>query len=512
MSASHPLAQLFPPGEYLTHLAVTEAGEKHRFLILVGTRGALTLHKAKQNTNLSYSIGKTWSLDSLATITVHHQTAFSLEITSKAYRYDTAKPTSVQATFLVALVRKWRLSYKGRSVNLVGFSVDSPSPNPSATSNDPRNQPPPQRRNAPPNQTFPSAGSRNASVISLAASSSSQLSQQPPPSISNRNPSFSSSSGGQNGGREMRPGGGSVSGESRGGGDRRDSFRRDGGEIPAVSTNGSSKFNQSLAIPPSSSSATLQQRERSPSPFSAPSAVPREAVPVPRPAPQLARTLTNPPSSAPPSIKIPTLPSSSFIATYKPPPTVYTEDELEAQVNLINLEQKAQEEAVARAAAAEEEEEDKILVEPEFLGVDQDVILNNVEEMLHGFDWGTYSTGAKVGDGEEGAEGEGRLGRGSISGTVSGGRGKTDEIEKSLIGELKALEAVRARSYCAEGADHIEGIDPRHHRVGRPHQRGAFIPRRRDGRARAYGVDHRHVPHPTQCMPSLPFDPVLTEA
>ena len=54
--------------------------------------------------------------------------------------------------------------------------------------------------------------------------------------------------------------------------------------------------------------------------------------------------------------------------------------------------------------------------------MDDDTVLTNVEEMLEGFEW-----------------------RG---GALSGGypdrtrRGKADEIEKRLVGELKALEAV----------------------------------------------------------------------
>lgn len=56
--------------------------------------------------------------------------------------------------------------------------------------------------------------------------------------------------------------------------------------------------------------------------------------------------------------------------------------------------------------------------------VDDETVMANVEEMLEGFEW-----------------------RGGMGGTASGsGLGKADEIEKRLIGELKALDAVSGES------------------------------------------------------------------
>lgn len=62
--------------------------------------------------------------------------------------------------------------------------------------------------------------------------------------------------------------------------------------------------------------------------------------------------------------------------------------------------------------------------------IDESTVLSNVEEMLEGFEWrgsvGNYSDGSSsAGFGGTGAKGR-----------------KADEIEKRLIGELKALEAV----------------------------------------------------------------------
>ena len=64
--------------------------------------------------------------------------------------------------------------------------------------------------------------------------------------------------------------------------------------------------------------------------------------------------------------------------------------------------------------------------------IDDDTVLSNVEEMLEGFEWraGAYGSMSDSGGGM-GSSSSGRGGRG----------GKADEIEKQLVGELKALEA-----------------------------------------------------------------------
>lgn len=64
--------------------------------------------------------------------------------------------------------------------------------------------------------------------------------------------------------------------------------------------------------------------------------------------------------------------------------------------------------------------------------VDDETVLSNVEEMLEGFDW------------RAGGAGSGGSGWG---GAVVRTKGKADEIETRLVGELKALEAVSARSF-----------------------------------------------------------------
>lgn len=71
--------------------------------------------------------------------------------------------------------------------------------------------------------------------------------------------------------------------------------------------------------------------------------------------------------------------------------------------------------------------------------VDDDTVMSNVEEMLEGFEWRGGMSGS----------GSGSAGR-------SSGLGKADEIEKRLVGELKALEAVSsALDGVRRCADHL---------------------------------------------------------
>lgn len=57
--------------------------------------------------------------------------------------------------------------------------------------------------------------------------------------------------------------------------------------------------------------------------------------------------------------------------------------------------------------------------------LDDEAVLSNVEEMLEGFEWRAGTS----------------MGYGGYGGVQAKGRG--DEIEKRLMGELKALDAVR---------------------------------------------------------------------
>ena len=82
--------------------------------------------------------------------------------------------------------------------------------------------------------------------------------------------------------------------------------------------------------------------------------------------------------------------------------------------------------------------------------IDEDTVLANVEEMLEGFEWRGRAESGSIsvsGSGSAGAMGMG-----------SGGKG--DEIEKRLVGELKALEAVGLCFVSACVSVLIPGVDP----------------------------------------------------
>ncbi|KAL8293183.1 hypothetical protein RQP46_000877 [Phenoliferia psychrophenolica] len=149
------VASLFtaPPGsptphaeQHVAHVQTFEGQEgtpsrKARFLIISAVRdGRLKLHKAKENTNGTFSIGKTWGLEELRQIEVARRTVntptgaqshpleFTLTMNGKQYRYETELPSSQQAAFLVRMVRCWRTYMAGRDqpdLVLIGFNVDN---------------------------------------------------------------------------------------------------------------------------------------------------------------------------------------------------------------------------------------------------------------------------------------------------------------------------------------------------------------------------------------------------
>ncbi|GAA5829678.1 hypothetical protein JCM11251_000247 [Rhodosporidiobolus azoricus] len=193
-----------PPGQptqesFIAYVATYEdqpgsSSRKARFLILSALRdGRLRLHKAKQNANGSFSIGKTWGLEDLQRVEVGKRLVqgrmqpleFTLVINNKTYRYDTDLPSSQQAQFLVTMVRCWRRFMSGRNAPdlvLIGFSVDSP--NPTSGAPPPPQQPQPSSFSGPPGRSVtPSGPSGRPS-----ASGPSQQQQQ------QQRPSYSSSS------------------------------------------------------------------------------------------------------------------------------------------------------------------------------------------------------------------------------------------------------------------------------------------------------------------------------
>ncbi|GAA6058447.1 hypothetical protein JCM3770_005082 [Rhodotorula araucariae] len=441
---------------------------KSRFLILAAQRdGRCKIHKAKQNANGSFSIGKTWALEDLQRVEVGKRLVsgrvqpleFTLIINSKTYRYDTELPSSHQAQFLVTLVRCWRryMSSVGRSqpdLVLVGFSVDSPNPQAPPPQPQPHPQPQPQRSSA-----------------SIAAP------VRPP------RPSVSAASGVSHDGLS-RP-----SYISQSGGQLSASARSDYGPPPAAASVSSSSrlstssrqgsLNERLPPPVAAVSSAGPQRpsnaasypQRPPSPRrpsgppAAPPAAPvsasdvsAAAAPHPRTLAQVHTQQQRRPSGIAPDAR-PGLPPTA-------PPAATAGTAAPGRRNLAPLDTvgigigidfvggvdsatltvsagrspapgppppppSAPVAAVVPATAPKKLLEDHI---------DDDAVLANVEEMLEGFEW---------------RGGGGGMGDGAVAGGK--GRSKADEIEKRLIGELKALEAASIHAIM-ESDDRVVGV------------------------------------------------------
>ncbi|GAA5834785.1 hypothetical protein JCM3766R1_003238 [Sporobolomyces carnicolor] len=457
---------------------------KPRFLIVSTLRdGKLKLHKAKQNANGTFSIGKTWSLEDLRQVEVSkrmlqgrlHPLEFTLVINGKSYRYETDLPSSQQAAFLVTVVRCWRrfMASIGRSqpdLVLIGFSVDSPNPAPSNPSQFQPN--PPQQR-----PTTPSASVSQPQRIPAPRQQASYPDprQQQPLSSSHPRSEFA----GQPSNRPSSAASTSTTSSRHGPG------------IPQTHLSSSQSSGQFYHQPPqpqappgrispapppptsypidrppsaaSTRSQAQQQRKGSyPDPRSAtPESVrsrgdARDLERVPPPPPAARRQATLPHDSTP---------SSSSLKS-GPPPVVGMGIQFTPQAS-----EAARTGGTATATASSTSRgptngragspthprtnQSAAIVAPiprrqatlpdESNLIDESTVLSNVEEMLEGFEWrgsvGNYSDGSSsAGFGGTGAKGR-----------------KADEIEKRLIGELKALEAASIHAIM-ESDDRVTGV------------------------------------------------------
>ncbi|BGP46275.1 hypothetical protein JCM10450v2_002117 [Rhodotorula kratochvilovae] len=421
--------------------------------------GKCKIHKAKQNANGSFSIGKTWPLDTLQRVEVGKRLVsgrmqpleFTLIINSKTYRYDTELPSSHQAQFLVTLVRCWRryMSSVGRSqpdLILVGFSVDSPNPQvpPAAQAVPPQPLPPPQQRPsasaAPPSRPPRPSVSAASGVLHDGQQRPSYSSQSgaPPLSASTRSdygppPPASASSTSSS----VRPGTSS----------RQGSFTERGPAPPIAAA-------QQQQQRPSNASS-YSQRPPSPRRPSAPPAPPAAPAPVqqqqqrrpdPPPAPPLR---ARQPSGIAPDAR-PGLPPTAPAAAAPPPPLGRKQAEpIGIGIDFGGAEPAAPGRPGSAASASARERGAPSPAPPAPVAVaaapkkpleehiDDDAVLANVEEMLEGFEW--------RGGGDAGA------------GMGGKGRSKADEIEKRLIGELKALEAASIHAIM-ESDDRVVGV------------------------------------------------------
>ncbi|GAA5882579.1 hypothetical protein JCM16303_002054 [Sporobolomyces ruberrimus] len=489
---------------------------KPRFLIVSTLRdGKLRLHKAKQNANGTFSIGKTWNLEDLRQVEVSkrmyqgrlHPLEFSLVVNGKTYRYETDLPSSQQAAFLVTVVRCWRRFMTRRpnpDLVLIGFSVDSPNPAPpvpstSAPPSQFQQNPPPQSQQRPttpssisqpqripvprqqPQQQPPYPDPRQAqqpnyprngggdynlppsasqSILrpSSAASTSTTSSRHGPPPISHLSSSQSSTSQFYQPPQPQAPPG------------------RISPAPPPQNYSGTSSLG-TIDRPPSSASvrsqqaAVQQQRKGS---FPDPRSItpdssrqdPRDKIPPPPPLQQpqqpLRRQATLPSEPSPVSSKPPVVgigiqftPQSNSAPTRdesQRPPTSSSSSSKGAPPSLAPLERpRSNSPNQTRSQIVSPTPRRQATLPDESTLIDESTILSNVEEMLEGFEWrgsvGHYSSNSNS-NSETGTNGGG--------GGIGKGR-KADEIEKRLIGELKALEAASIHAIM-ESDDRVNGV------------------------------------------------------
>ncbi|GAA5862901.1 hypothetical protein JCM3774_006681 [Rhodotorula dairenensis] len=491
---------------------------KARFLILAAQRdGSCKIHKAKQNPNGSFSIGKTWALEDLQR--VHrmiagrpHPIEFTLIINHKTYRYDTELPSSQQAQFLVTLVRCWRkyMAGIGRSqpdLVLIGFSVDtapaassSSSSLPPAASSSPappgtlaaQRLPPP----VPPAATTTTApsGPAQSSLGSGTGTTSRpppppQQQQQQPPRPSDGTSLVSQPDTAPPRHQAQRPPPSSGPGEGAGGG-------LAGGRSRPTSTSGpgaTSKLEQPHQ---------QQQHRRPPSPRRRPSVAPASAPPTavpgaeagtgPRNAPaaatgglsrfqqlQQASRDRRPSGVAPDENPAPAPEAATAVGGGGGGGRLAGSPGVGIGIDLIGsggggggggggdkAGQTSSTKVAATGAGGPTTSTTTMTTTAADEVLDNETILANVEEMLEGFEWRGAMDGSSLaggGWGTGGPRGGAGAGQGAGAGTgtvaVGGARGrsKADEMERRLISELKALEAASIHAIM-ESDDRVVGV------------------------------------------------------
>lgn len=122
---------------YITHCRVTEDGalseppaagapQDHRkarvIMVAVRKSGRVRMHKARENPNGSFSIGKTWNLDDLQSITSHPPpNEKGLTVTILKPYYWQANSAKEKDFFISSLVKIYRKYTGGRVPELLGF-------------------------------------------------------------------------------------------------------------------------------------------------------------------------------------------------------------------------------------------------------------------------------------------------------------------------------------------------------------------------------------------------------
>ncbi|KAK4058603.1 hypothetical protein OIO90_000047 [Microbotryomycetes sp. JL221] len=396
--------------------------KKGRFLILAAARdGRLKLHKAKQNSNGTFSIGKTWAVEDLRSIDVikipveglnsPQPLEFVLGFNGKSYRYETTMPTSQQAAFLVTLVRCWRRYMQGRGqpdLSLVGFAVDS------APSGD--------TRSAPPSGSNPasSRGQQNGDSVARPTAGAPSTSLAPPPRSEHRQspqPQIGlgppqTSYVGPKQGKAPSPGNAAVA------------PLRGPSPVDSRTSRGSTELPYATVPPPTSADTVSSNRKASAASVKGPEqSQARSGLGI-----GMNRMGSNPigdENIGPKDVRAQT--SGSRGATRE---RERERNERERRRGREDSTTSSKAAAAASRSAATSPSMKKTATADEAL--DDDTVLTNVEEMLEGFEW-----------------------RGGASGLSNAG--KADEIEKRLVGELKALEAASIHAIM-ESDDRVFGV------------------------------------------------------
>ncbi|QRW06016.1 Exocyst complex component Sec3 [Ceratobasidium sp. AG-Ba] len=210
-SSTHNL----PDEDYVSHIKIwednvvvngqpptDEGSMKPRWILLtISVNGQGYIHKSKQNNNGTFSVGKTWKLESLQGVEVNGPKSFSITL-ARTYRWQTEKERE-QLAFLESLVKLFYRVTGNRSLSVVGLDTSrsyigqelgarntrtpSPTPPPMAASvsaqsfNSTNSTPPPRRGVLRP----PSISSMATSIVSgrsrAGSTAGSLLRDQDPP-------------------------------------------------------------------------------------------------------------------------------------------------------------------------------------------------------------------------------------------------------------------------------------------------------------------------------------------
>nr|ODN75017.1 hypothetical protein L203_06555 [Cryptococcus depauperatus CBS 7841] len=101
---------------------------KTRYLILAVSRmGKVAIHKAKRNSNMSFSKGKTWNLEDVRVLEVIGSGNFALTMTTRRYIWATERPKD-QNAFLTTLTKVYKSYTNGHLPELINFNPSSNTP------------------------------------------------------------------------------------------------------------------------------------------------------------------------------------------------------------------------------------------------------------------------------------------------------------------------------------------------------------------------------------------------